>query len=308
MKKLVIVTSILMALGSPAFAAKGGEGNNTGCNGQGNPSSPCEPTNPGGSSASAPITVSPVISPVVSSSATGGSVLGSGNSTNTNRNDMTSVNTNTVNSSNRNENTNTNLQGQLQGQAQQQGQNQGQQQSISGSGNSTNVLGQSTNAGNLSNVGNASSLSVSGGNTMSNAGNNSNQSTSVTVNTVDPNSLEVARVNAEATKEAARELSDVKVRNTPSAFAAPLTSSNDTCMGSSSGAVAAPGIGVSFGTTWTDTNCQMLKNSRELWNYGMKEAALALMCTDKKVREALTVTGYKCPVIETQPAPVSSGM
>lgn len=287
MKKLILSVSIAM-ITSTVFASQGGEGNNTNCNGQGNPNSPCIPsvnpstpvvntntlnvpvTNTNRNNANADASADASASGIGIGIGLGGSssVSGSGNS----RND---ISTN-------------------QGQAQ----NQNQTQSISGSGNSTNVLGQSTNAGNLSNVGNASSLSVSGGNTQSNAGNNSSQSTSVNVNTVDPNSLEVARVNAQATKEAARELSDVKVRNTPSAYAAPLTSSNDTCMGSSSGAVAAPGIGVSFGSTWTDSNCKMLKNSRELWNYGMKEAALALMCNDKDVRAALTVTGYKCPAIE----------
>jgi len=39
----------------------------------------------------------------------------------------------------------------------------------------------------------------------------------------------------------------------------------------------------------------MLKNSRELWNMGMKSAALARMCMDKKNREALELTGFVCP-------------
>lgn len=85
------------------------------------------------------------------------------------------------------------------------------------------------------------------------------------------------------------------IRNTPSVSAAMLTSSNDTCMGSASGSANAPGFGVSFGKTYVDDNCVMLKNSRELWNMGMKGAAMALMCQDKKVAEALKVTGYVCP-------------
>ncbi len=74
-----------------------------------------------------------------------------------------------------------------------------------------------------------------------------------------------------------------------------LTSSNDTCMGSTSGSANAPGIGLSFGTSWVDGNCKMLKNSRELWNMGMKAAAMALMCNDPDNREALESTGYECP-------------
>jgi hypothetical protein len=66
-------------------------------------------------------------------------------------------------------------------------------------------------------------------------------------------------------------------------------------MGSTSGSVNAPGIGIGFGTSWVDGNCKMLKNSRELWNMGMKGAAMALMCKDADNREALELTGFECP-------------
>lgn len=86
-----------------------------------------------------------------------------------------------------------------------------------------------------------------------------------------------------------------KIKNTPSVSGPPLTSSNDTCMGSASGSVNAPGFGLSVGKTYTDDNCVMLKNSRELWNMGMKAASMALMCMDKNNREALEMTGFECP-------------
>jgi hypothetical protein len=66
-------------------------------------------------------------------------------------------------------------------------------------------------------------------------------------------------------------------------------------MGSTSGSVNGPGFGIGLGTTWTDDNCVMLKNSRELWNMGMKAASMALMCTDHRTRAALEVTGFSCP-------------
>lgn len=91
---------------------------------------------------------------------------------------------------------------------------------------------------------------------------------------------------------------NITFRNVPNISGIPLTSSNDTCMGSSSGSFAGPGIGVGFGTTWVDNNCKMLKNSRELWNMGMKSAAIALLCKDSDNRAALEVTGYKCPTIK----------
>ena len=91
------------------------------------------------------------------------------------------------------------------------------------------------------------------------------------------------------------EYGDQTIKNTPSVGGPPLTTSNDTCMGSSSGSVNVPGFGVGLGSTWTDRNCVMLKNAREMWNMGMKAAALALFCTDDNNRMALEITGFVCP-------------
>lgn len=86
-----------------------------------------------------------------------------------------------------------------------------------------------------------------------------------------------------------------KVKNVPSVGGPNLTTSNDTCMGSSSGSANGAGWGFSIGSTWTDANCVMLKNSRELWNMGFRAAALARMCTDRAMMEAMEMTGQKCP-------------
>lgn len=88
---------------------------------------------------------------------------------------------------------------------------------------------------------------------------------------------------------------DETLRNVPNVSAPAITTSNDTCMGSTSAGAAFVGTGLTFGTTWTDKNCLMLKNSRELWNMGMRAAAMARMCMDKNNREALELTGFVCP-------------
>ena len=85
------------------------------------------------------------------------------------------------------------------------------------------------------------------------------------------------------------------IRNVPNVYSPPLVSSNDTCMGSVSAGAGFVGTGISLGTTWTDANCKMLKNARELFNMGMHSAAMALMCNDELNRAALEDTGYKCP-------------
>jgi len=85
------------------------------------------------------------------------------------------------------------------------------------------------------------------------------------------------------------------IKNTPSVNGPPLTTSNDTCMGSTSGSINVAGFGFGGGSTWTDKNCTRLKNSRELWNMGMKAASLALMCNDPENMTALELTGFVCP-------------
>lgn len=86
------------------------------------------------------------------------------------------------------------------------------------------------------------------------------------------------------------------IKNVPSVSGPPLTTSNDTCMGSTSGSLNFAGLGLGGGSTWVDNNCKRLKNARELWNMGMKGAGMALMCKDPENREALESTGYVCPV------------
>lgn len=88
---------------------------------------------------------------------------------------------------------------------------------------------------------------------------------------------------------------DYTIKNVPSVNGPPLTTSNDTCMGSTSGSANGPGFGIGFGTTWTDEHCKDLKTSRELWNKGMKAASLAVDCMNPRAKLALEMTGTKCP-------------
>lgn len=76
-----------------------------------------------------------------------------------------------------------------------------------------------------------------------------------------------------------------------SAFGPALTSSNDTCMGSSSLGASGMSFGVAIGSTWTDKNCMMLKNARELWNQGDHAASMALLCTDEDINYSISVSG-----------------
>lgn len=176
-----------------------------------------------------------------------------------------------------------------------------------GLGGTSNATGGTSNAtGGAGGLGGASTSNAAGGlggaSTSTNGNNQLTVTTTNTINTVDSNSRENAQITAAAkiessriAAEAAQNIANAPIRNTPNVSGPPLTSSYDTCMGSTSGSINVPGFGASLGNTWTDDNCIMLKNSRALHNMGFAEAAMALMCNDPKNLEALELTGYVCP-------------
>ena len=74
----------------------------------------------------------------------------------------------------------------------------------------------------------------------------------------------------------------------PDAIAPGLTTTlTETCMGSTSGGFAISGLGLSGGTTWTDSACVRRLDARELGSQGAKAASLERMCEDPKNRAAI---------------------
>jgi len=79
------------------------------------------------------------------------------------------------------------------------------------------------------------------------------------------------------------------------ATAPALAASTGTCMGSSSAGAQGAALGLSFGTTWTDAECDRRYDSIRLQQLGMTEAAMLLMCNKASVREAMDLAGTPCP-------------
>jgi len=73
------------------------------------------------------------------------------------------------------------------------------------------------------------------------------------------------------------------------------TSNSDLCTFGVAGAVQTQILGISTGTQFTDENCERLKNSKTLYDMGMKVAAVSLMCQDKRVFKAMMNAGTPCP-------------
>ena len=83
----------------------------------------------------------------------------------------------------------------------------------------------------------------------------------------------------------------------PTAIAPSITSiNNDLCTVGASGAVQTQILGLSFGATTTDKNCERLKLASRLYDMGMKVAAVSTLCQDERVFTAMMNAGTPCPV------------
>ena len=71
--------------------------------------------------------------------------------------------------------------------------------------------------------------------------------------------------------------------------------SQDVCSMGISGSVSTLGFGVSGGKHVRDLNCERIKLSKVLYDYGMKVAAVSLLCQDERVFFAMQMAGTPCP-------------
>lgn len=92
--------------------------------------------------------------------------------------------------------------------------------------------------------------------------------------------------------------STTTVKSPPPTAVAPAitTINNDLCTVGASGAVQTQILGMSFGSTTRDMNCERIKLSKNLYDMGMKVAAVSLMCQDERVFTAMMNAGTPCPV------------
>ena len=56
------------------------------------------------------------------------------------------------------------------------------------------------------------------------------------------------------------------------------------------------GLGITGGKHFIDKNCERLKLSRILNDFGMRVAAVAILCQDERVFEAMIQAGTVCPI------------
>ena len=92
--------------------------------------------------------------------------------------------------------------------------------------------------------------------------------------------------------------STTTVKSPPPTAVAPAVTiiNSDVCAVAVSGATQTQILGISFGATMTDKNCERLKLARSVYDMGMKVAAVSIMCQDERVFTAMSNAGTPCPV------------
>ena len=88
------------------------------------------------------------------------------------------------------------------------------------------------------------------------------------------------------------------IRSSPPTAGAPSYNSmtQDVCAVGASAGVQTFGLGISGGKHFIDKNCERLKLARILNDFGMRVAAVAILCQDERVFESMENAGTICPI------------
>lgn len=174
----------------------------------------------------------------------------------------------------------TNIQGQFQG--------QGQSQSIKNSGNSFNVnLNKATG-------GNATGGNASVGDVVTTVGGQANTQ-SMTYNEAGTNDkdVEIANIQAGATRDAAQSQPQKIEVKTPGVASVPNIYPTSPCMGSTSAGVSFMGGAFSGGSSWKDDDCSYRETARMFDQLGYKKDGLVVMCQSEYAKEAPSCKALK---------------
>ena len=140
------------------------------------------------------------------------------------------------------------------------------------------ILADSTNDDNDQTNSSGSNTQITGGYTATTTNNNdgqTNTTTSTTSSTTNSNGSSIP----------------VNSANAPSYSAM----SQDVCSMGVSGSISTIGLGASVGKHVRDLNCERIKLSKVLYDYGMKVAAVSILCQDPRVHAAMQSAGSPCP-------------
>ena len=87
------------------------------------------------------------------------------------------------------------------------------------------------------------------------------------------------------------------IRSAPMTANSPGMNTSNNCAMALSGGLQTFSIGVSGGKSYIDKTCELIALSRTLQSFGMKVAAIALLCQDERVFKAMSfASGTPCPI------------
>jgi len=88
------------------------------------------------------------------------------------------------------------------------------------------------------------------------------------------------------------------IKSAPPSAGAPSYNSmtQDVCAVGASAGIQTFGVGISGGKHFIDKNCERLKLARILNDFGMRVAAVAILCQDERVFESMENAGTICPI------------
>ena len=140
------------------------------------------------------------------------------------------------------------------------------------------IVADSTNDQNTQTNTSGSNTNITGGYQSTTTNNNDGQTNTTTTTSTTTNSTTGSDI-------------PVNSANSPS-FS---SMSQDVCSMGVSGSVSTLGVGISGGKHVRDLNCERIKLSKVLYDYGMKVAAVSILCQDERVFEAMQMAGTPCP-------------
>ena len=140
------------------------------------------------------------------------------------------------------------------------------------------VIADSTNDQNTQTNTSVSNTNITGGYESTTTNNNDGQTNTTTTTSTTTNSTTGSDI-------------PVNSANSPS-FS---SMSQDVCSMGVSGSLSTLGVGISGGKHVRDLNCERIKLSKVLYDYGMKVAAVSILCQDERVFEAMQMAGTPCP-------------
>ena len=206
------------------------------------------------------------------------------NSTSVATNNNNNINTSTITATNNNTNINTSTSNVTSNITQTQ--DVTNTSTITSIGTNTNTS-TSTSTNNNTNLNTNNSTSISSVSTES-INQNTNQNTNINTNSNTSTSVSENSSTQKVTQ---------RIKTAPPSAIAPsiMSYSQDLCTTGASSAVQTQFFGVSTGRSVRDENCERLKNSKALYDMGMKVAAVALLCQNPGVWKSMMQAGTPCP-------------